>query len=132
MAHQQRQPALAPQPAPVLRELSALEAALEVGVRETAPALAPAPPSLLDTVASEPVARWSRGRRITVSHEVIRQDEDLHCVGGLFGAVEEATEPSRPVHGQQIPLGAVATDRGTGICICGDKGCGIGPFVRVG
>lgn len=116
----------------VYRELSALEAALEVGVRETAPALAPALPSLLDTVAAEPVAKWSRGRKIVVSHEVIRQDEDLLCVGGLFGAVEEAAEPSRPVHGTQLPLGAVAVDRGTGICICGDRGCGIGPFIRVG
>jgi hypothetical protein len=64
--------------------------------------------------------------------DAVRQDADLQCQGGLFGAVDEAEEPVRGLHGKQIPFGAVEVDRGSGICICGDKGCGIGPFVRVG
>jgi hypothetical protein len=105
-----------------------LDAILERGVRESAPAA----PSALDAIVAEPTGKWSRGRLLTVRYEgTVRQDEDTQCVGGLFGAVKEATEPGRPLHGSQIPLGAVETDRGSGCCICGDKGCGIGPFVRV-
>jgi hypothetical protein len=55
----------------------------------------------------------------------------VQSVGGLFGAVEEAVEPSRPVHGSQIalPIGAVQTDKSSGCCVCGDGRCNIGPFI---
>ena len=119
-------------PAAIYRERSILDAVLEKGVREPA---APAAPSALDGIAAEPVGKWSRGRKLVVRDvQVARQDADTQCVGGLFGMVEESAEPARRVHGSQmsLPMGAVQTDRGSGICICGDKGCDIGPFVRTG
>ena len=109
----------------VTREQSLLDAMVEVGVRT------PAAPSALDAIASEPVARYSRGRKIVVRNfEALKQDADVLSVGGLFGAVDEATEPVCGLHGKQIPFGMVETDRGSGCCVCGDKRCNIGPFVR--
>jgi hypothetical protein len=99
--------------------------------------VAKATPSILDdmTVTS---GGWSRGRRIVMRGdvEIKRQDRDLYCVGGLFGSVDEFDEaqPVANVHGRQIaiPEGATEVNDGESICICGDKGCGIGPFVRTG
>jgi hypothetical protein len=93
-------------------------------------AVEPAAPSALDAITAEPVAKYSRGRRLVVRHvEVVRQDEDVLSVGGLFGSVDESTEPIRPLHATQIPMDAVQTDRSSGCCVCGDGRCNIGPFI---
>lgn len=124
-----KQPA-APAAQPAYRELTALDAIIEAAiVRE------PAEPSMLDALAAEPVPTYSRGRKLTVRYEgATRQDTDVQSVGGLFGAVEESDAPTVRLHASQysLPMGAVEVDRGEGCCICGDKGCGIGPFVRTG
>jgi hypothetical protein len=104
-----------------VRDGSLLDAMVEAAAVRT--------PSALDAIASEPVARYSRGRKIVVRHEAVRQDADVLSVGGLFGSVEESSEPVVGFHATQIPMGAIQTDRGSGVCICGDRKCPIGPFV---
>jgi hypothetical protein len=114
----------------IYRERSILDDMIEES-RELVDPFTPAP-SALDAIAAEPVAKWSRGRKLVVRNvEVVKQDTDVQSVGGLFGAVDEAVEPSRPVHGSQIalPIGAVQTDKSTGCCVCGDGRCNIGPFI---
>jgi hypothetical protein len=107
---------------------------LDLMLEQDAPVRKAAAPSMLDALVADaaPTGKFSRGRKLIVRNvEVVRQDSDVCCQGGLFGMVEEATEASRPVHGSQIslPMGAVETDRDNGCCVCGDPGCGIGPFV---
>lgn len=104
-------------------EQSLLDAIMEVGVR-TAPAL--------DALVADatPTGKFSRGRKLVVRDvQVARQDSDSLCQGGLFGMVEESTEPVRALHATQIPMDAVEVERSKGCCVCGDGRCGIGPFI---
>jgi hypothetical protein len=114
----------------VYRERSILDDMVEE-TRELVDPFTPAAPSILDAV-TEPVAKWSRGRKLVVRNvEVAKQDTDVQSVGGLFGAVDESAEPVAFLHGSQasLPMGAVQTDKSTGCCVCGDGRCNIGPFI---
>ena len=107
-------------PAAIYRERSILDAMLEEAVEPVAPAA----PSILDTV-TEPVAKYSRGRRLVVRHvEIVRQDTDVQSVGGLFVGTHSALHAS-----WSLPMGAVEVDRSKGCCVCGDGRCNIGPFI---
>jgi len=104
---------------------------MEVGVRKSD--AVPAAPSALDALVADTatVGKWSRGRKIIMRGDVqiIRQDADVAMVGGLFGMVDESTEPVRALHATQIPMDAVEVERSKGCCVCGDGRCGIGPFI---
>lgn len=110
--------------------VSLLDAIMEVGVRKSD--TVPAAPSALDALVADTatVGKWSRGRKLVVRDvQVARQDSDSLCQGGLFGMVEESTEPVRALHATQIPMDAVEVERSKGCCVCGDGRCGIGPFI---
>lgn len=107
------------------QEYSFLDSIIEAGVRE------PARVSLLDQVEA-PTQKYSRGRVIVVRDvEVCRQDSDVLSVGGLFGMVEENATAQGHHRMMQAGLFPDATpERGrSGICVCGEEGCRIGPFL---
>ena len=106
-------------------EISFLDAIAEMGVREVER------PSVMDSLEVS-AGKFSRGRRLVVRDvEVIAQDRDDMSVGGLFGTVAPAVEARRahPMYQADMFPGATPERRTGGICVvCGEAGCGIGPF----
>jgi hypothetical protein len=106
---------------------SLLDAMVEAGAQ--------GPTVNLDKVTA-PATGFSRGRRLVVRDVVIvAQDSDLLCQGGLFGSVEATAPQGHWAAVQQSLIDNTATvDVRTGgsVCVCGDGGCDIGPFVAKG